>query len=411
MTSTTSRLAGDMTVLDPFVSAGLFNESEVELCAAISRLAESGGNQVDPLVLLGIAVAARGPRSGHVCIDLSRVSELIVDENTLGVELPWPDQDTWISALRASENLVCGPDQADHNPVRPLVLDGTRLYLHRYFVAEARVAADMLRRSSTKASLSFDSGDLDSTLDTFFGAEADGQTDLQRQGARSGLTNSFSVLAGGPGTGKTRTVARMLATAHTLARADGRHLLIGLAAPSGKAAARMAEAIEQAVEQLVEDNLIDDAMATQLRNAEPVTIHRLLRSNPRRGFGHNQSNPLALDIIVIDESSMVSLPLMDSLLAAVPDRCHLVLVGDPDQLASVQAGTVLGDIVRPAIATDGRAPAGASGSHPTPVADPSLSANQITVLKVARRFGSDSSIAALADAVRLGDADKTLQIL
>ncbi|NLA35813.1 MAG: exodeoxyribonuclease V subunit alpha [Actinobacteria bacterium] len=390
--------------LRPFVEAQVFAESEVHLAATIARMAQRIGAPLTPEVTLAIAVAARGPRSGHVCLALDLVAELLVDERDESTDLPWPDANEWGVALIAADHVVATPDNAQEAPLKPLVLDGNRLYLQRYWVYEQRVASVVLERVSASSSLGWTDDDIDEALHRFFGPDTDESPDWQRRGARAALRRPFSVLAGGPGTGKTRTVARMLAAAQVLALRDGAPLHVGLAAPSGKAAARLAEAIELAVQQLLDDATIDAELAEVLRSAEATTIHRMLRANPRTGFGRDRYNPVPFDVVIIDETSMVSLPLMSALLDAIPARTHLVFVGDPDQLASVEAGTVLGDIVGTSVDDP------TTGGHGVEAVDGPL-VGSITVLRQAHRFGTDSGIAALANAVRVGDVDAALAVL
>ena len=156
----------------------------------------------------------------------------------------------------------------------------------------------------------------------------------------------MSVVAGGPGTGKTRTVARVLALLDELAERGRRPPRIALAAPTGKAAARL----EAAVRAGADDMPVDDGVRARLRALRASTIHRLLGFNPgnRSRFRHNRDNRLPFDVVVVDETSMVSLSLMARLVEAVRPDARLILVGDPEQLASVEAGAVLGDIVGPA---------------------------------------------------------------
>lgn len=430
-----------LSVLEPFIDAGLFDDGEIQLASAIERLSRSNGSNpasttpgvpaVEPSVLLAVAATALGFRSGHVCIDMTKVDALIGGDDTRG--LPWPDPQTWLSDLRRAPDIVAvrpiGKDDTDRSGVTgtgngpdhvtPLVLDGTLLYLQRHWIEETLIADQILSRATMDDSLQLSAVDLEENLDRFFGpAVVDGEIDWPRRGARSGLTKTISILAGGPGTGKTRTIARMLACLHTLMEDADRHVLVAAAAPSGKAAARMGEAIEQAVEQLSAEGLIDSDLADRLRTTPTMTIHRLLGANPRRGFTHDADNPLVHDMIIIDESSMIDLPLMAALLRAVPPTCHLVLVGDPDQLASVRAGTVLGDIVRPAVVGATRPESRSDGvtvSAQDSTADdeptPADIRSHITVLRSARRFRSDSTIAALANAIRSGDADLTMEIL
>jgi len=210
----------------------------------------------------------------------------------------------------------------------------------------------------------------------------------QRAAARSSLQARLTVLAGGPGTGKTWTVARLLAV-HALAASGQRPPSVALAAPTGKAAARLREGVEDA---LADDELpaaARDAVAAML-DGTGTTLHSLLGMRPGRSPWHDRGNPLPHDLVVVDEASMVSLPLMVALLDAIPATGRLVLVGDPDQLASVEAGTVLGDIVG-ALADDD---------------DPAL-----TVLAQVHRFAGDSAIAKLAAAVRDGRVDIATDVL
>ncbi len=204
------------------------------------------------------------------------------------------------------------------------------------------------------------------------------------------------VVAGGPGTGKTRTVARLLAAAFQVAIDEGRTLEVALAAPTGKAAARMTEAVRNEVAAAG----LADELAAPLLATEASTIHRLLGPTGGLEFRHDHDDPLTADVVVVDEASMVSLPLMARLLDAVRPDARLVLVGDPYQLASIEAGAVLGDVVGPA------AVVGWGGALPLgPLA------GGVVVLERVHRFEADSAIASLADAVRAGEVDTAIDLL
>jgi exodeoxyribonuclease V alpha subunit len=216
------------------------------------------------------------------------------------------------------------------------------------------------------------------------------------------------VISGGPGTGKTTTVATFLAGlvssmqppegsgSNSTNQATQR---IALAAPTGKAAARMTEAIRKAINNL--GDALDSEVAKELGELDASTIHRLLGASPGTGFRHNPSNPLPHDIVIVDEVSMVSLSLMAHLLAAIRPDAKVVLVGDPYQLASIEAGAVLGDIV--GIGSGGGAVAG--------TAPPAAIAESVRVLTTVHRQGEDSGILKLAECIRQGDADGAIEIL
>ncbi len=178
---------------------------------------------------------------------------------------------------------------------------------------------------------------VDRVLDSLFGPAGSGPSEQQRLAARRALAPGVSIIAGGPGTGKTYTVARLLAAAHLVAAEQGRTLSVALAAPTGKAAARMGEAVQAAVAEM---DLTEAARTWRplVAATAPTTIHSLLGWEDRTHFRHDRNHPLAEDMVIIDETSMVSLPLMAKLLDAVRPEASVVLVGDPFQLASIEAG-------------------------------------------------------------------------
>ncbi|HHK5494660.1 TPA: exodeoxyribonuclease V subunit alpha, partial [Pseudomonas aeruginosa] len=231
----------------------------------------------------------------------------------------------------------------------------------------------------------------------------DGQrvTDWQKLACALAARGYFSLITGGPGTGKTTTVVRLLGLLQAPAVAAGQPLRIRLAAPTGKAAARLSESIGQQVRALP---LAEDVL--QAIPAEVTTLHRLLGSRPdTRHFRHHRDNPLALDVLVVDEASMIDLEMMASLLDALPPQARLILLGDKDQLASVEAGAVLGDLCRDAeegwYSAETRAwlqrvsdetwqglREGSAQAHPL--------AQQTVMLRHSRRFGASSGIGRLA---------------
>ncbi len=414
--------------LAPFVDAGVLDATAVHVADAIARAA--GG--LDDAVLLGAALAARAPLHGHVCVVLHDVATSVVTDDVgtvgnTGVDarslLSWPDPEGWAEALRASPAVaspaVAWPGAAPDHRIRPLVWDGTRLYLERYWRYEEQVAADLRRRAAAGGGIAEGSHALAALLDALFGPVRPDEPDHQRTAAERALTRRLAVVAGGPGTGKTRTVARLLAAALQLTPSGRSPLQVALAAPTGKAAARMADAVHREIGATE----VPEHVAEALRGTEATTVHRLIGLSGRRPPRRNRTDPLPHDLVVVDETSMVGLPLMAYLLDAVRPDATLVLVGDPMQLASVEAGAVLGEIVSrgtpptstslpPATGT----PPQATGTPPQAAAIPPQATTAppptpVVVLERVHRFATDSAIAALADAIRAGDADRAVDLL
>ncbi|MBW3614510.1 MAG: exodeoxyribonuclease V subunit alpha [Actinobacteria bacterium] len=391
-------------VLAPFNEMGVLSGPDIH---AALRLARLGGDGSDA-VALGAAFAVRAPRLGHVCTDLHTIRETVAVDADLAdlAALPWPDPDAWVAQLSVSPLVAVGAAAAD----RPLRLLGSRLYLDRYWREERQVAADLASRAEEVAA-GVDIEDLAEGLARLFPTP-----DLQRLAAASAVLRRFSVVAGGPGTGKTTTVARILALLFEQAAAAGAPPpLVALAAPTGKAAARL----EEAVHQETRSPEIAERAKPHLLALQGSTIHRLLGWRPgnRSRFRHDRGNRLPHDVVIVDEASMVSLSLMAKLVEAVRPMARLVLVGDPEQLASVEAGAVLGDVVGPA--ADGLLLRGAAheclmqvAGQEVPATEPPWGAtvgDGIVVLRRVHRFGG--GIAALAEAIRAGDAEATVAVL
>ncbi|MCB1250855.1 MAG: exodeoxyribonuclease V subunit alpha [Acidimicrobiales bacterium] len=401
MTPPTPLLAEATAHLEPFVVAGVVDAAGVHLAATLARLVPGTPDEV----LLAAAVTVRALQLGHVCVELDRAHEIGIDPDRDPAALPdgvdplpavaWPEPDDWVTILAAADAVAVhdpttgaaiGSDTAPDR-LRPLVLAGRRLYLERYWRYERTVGDALLARGTPTDGDGPADAVVDAALDATFGpAPADG--DAQRQAARVALRSRLAVLAGGPGTGKTYTVARFLAAVHHVAQAEGRPVQVALVAPTGKAAARLSEAVHAAVAEAG----LPDAVVEPVLGTEAGTIHRLLGYAGGIRFRHDHDDPLPHDVVVVDETSMVALPLMARLLDALRPNAQVVLVGDPYQLASVEAGAVLGDVV---------------GGEPRrgPLA------GQVVVLDRVHRFAADSTIAAFADAVRLGDADAAEALL
>jgi exodeoxyribonuclease V alpha subunit len=398
--------------LATFNQAGILAASDVHVGLRLARL----GGEADFAVVLAAALAARAPRLGHVCVDLATIDHTASSDTETPADLaalPWPEPVAWTDRLAASALVGAG---------RPLRLAGTALYLDRLWSDEGRVATDLSTRASAPAA-GVDDTVLAAGLEALFeGAGPDGP-DLQRLAAAAAVLSRVSVVAGGPGTGKTRTVARVLALLDAqAAAAGGRPPRIALAAPTGKAAARLEEAVRDGAASMP----VGEGVRRRLAALEGITLHRLLGFNPgnRTRFRHNRLNHLPFDVVVVDETSMVSLSLMARLVEAVRPEARLILVGDPEQLASVEAGAVLGDIVGPAsqglklgAATRARLaavtaedlPADGTPVDRTPVHGTRAIGDGIVVLSTVHRYGG--AIAALARSIHRGDADGALEVL
>ena len=396
-------------LLRAFNDVGVLTAADVHVAR---RLADVGGDG-DQLVSLAAALAVRGPRLGHVYVDLATIHDTATvdaDEPVDLTGLPWPAPGAWLERLRASALVAEG--EQDATASRPLRLAGSRLYLDRYWREERQIAADLgAFGDDPPAGVRIDV--LADGLARLFAGEADGLQDLA---AACAVLRRFAVVAGGPGTGKTTTVARIAALLDEQAAAAGApEPLIALAAPTGKAAARLEEAVHAEAGSLE----ISEAARARLRSLDATTLHRLLgwRPGSHSRFRHHRGNRLPHDVVVVDETSMVSLWLMARLVEAVRPAARLILVGDPGQLTSIEAGAVLGDIVGPAAdglrmrpaarealeSASGRLVAAGSPPPGATVGD------GIVVLDRVHRYGG--GIAALAEAVRRGDADAVVRVL
>ena len=290
--------------------------------------------ETDEAIALATALAVRAPRLGHVFVDIATIRETATVESDEPVDLstlPWPEVEPWLAALAASPLVAVGEDAPESRPLR---LVGSSLYLDRYWREERQVAADLRGLGGGQP---VDERGLADGLDRLF----DPENIEQRAAAEAAVRRRFAVVAGGPGTGKTTTVARIVAL---LAEQSDTPPLVALAAPTGKAAARLEEAVHAEAAKLDVTSSVREA----LLSLNASTLHRLLgwRPDSHSRFRHNRANRLPHDVVIVDETSMVSLSLMARLVEAVRPDARLVLVGDPGQLTSIEAGAVLGDIVR-----------------------------------------------------------------
>jgi len=345
-------------LLRTFNEAGVIESADVHVAQRLSAMAGESDSQV----MLAVALLVRALRGGSVCLDLRSVEAQV---DTAG--LPWPAADEWLAAVRASPLLG--------SPQVLRVYHDNLLYLDRYWREEQQVADDLLALLTPRAPAV--APDIVRLFPPGY--------EEQRAAAGVALLQGLTVLTGGPGTGKTTTVARLLALYAEQAELAGKaRLRIALAAPTGKAAVRLQEAVQLEIDKL---DAVDHKRLSGLR---ATTLHRLLGSRPDSSsrFRHHRGNRLPHDVIVVDETSMVSLTMMARLLEAVRPEARLLLVGDADQLASVEAGAVLADLVDGLGARDEA---------------------RVAALKTSHRFGA--SIGELASAIRVGDADQVIDVL
>ncbi len=337
------RARGASGLLGQFNQAGVLTAADVHVS---SRLTELVGEDHES-VALAVALAVRAPRLGHVYVDLARIRETAAVDTEDPVDLsalPWPESEPWVQRVAAS-GLVAVGDQDDRGSVAPLRLVGSWLYLDRYWREERELAGELLGLSCEADGVGVDA--LTDGLRRMFAGQLDGR---QCRAAATAVLRRLTVVGGGPGTGKTTTVARIVALlAEQAADAGAPAPLIALAAPTGKAAARLEEAVHEEAAALD----IEAGIRDQLLELHASTLHRLLgwRAGSFSRFRHDRNQRLPHDVVIVDETSMVSLSLMSRLVEAIRPDARLILVGDPGQLTSIEAGAVLGDIVGPL--TDG----------------------------------------------------------
>lgn len=350
----------------------MFSELDRRLARFFDR--EEGG--ASRLAGVGAALASFQLRRGQIFIDLGQAPSW--DERWEAAGFDWPELAVWQADL-GSSTAVGGPGDG-----KPLVMTpGGKLYLQRYWAYE-NLLAERLRASGPVGAGEW-SNDLVARLDHLFTNAPE-----QKAAARNALDRSFSLISGGPGTGKTTTVLKILIL--MLERKPG--LSIHLAAPTGKAAARLQESIRAGLAGVECSAPVRECLEGQ----QAATIHRVLGAIPGSvAFRHHAENPLAVDVMVLDEASMVDVPLMAKLAAALAPGCRLILLGDKDQLAAVEAGAVLGGIVE------------ASEDGPDGEAGPLAGA--VTLLLQNFRFGNRSAIFGLCQAVRKGDVAGAREIL
>ncbi|TFW22133.1 exodeoxyribonuclease V subunit alpha [Massilia arenosa] len=406
--------------IDRLTGAGALRRLSGVFARFIGSLGHAGG----PLMLATVVLSELEGR-GHSCLELA---DLASDPAALlGWEAPeWRalaatcgtvprTVKTWREALAACEPVWC-PGDFDFG--EPLVLEEERLYLRRYWRDEALVADSVRQRARTLRAI--DAHEVKGWLDVLFASnQRHGEPpDWQRLACAIAVRGRMAVITGGPGTGKTYTVARLLALLFALAGDEAQRQRIALAAPTGKAAARLKQSIEKALGDLAER--VGGALPLReltTRMGAARTLHSLLGARPdTRAFAHNRGNPLDVDVLIVDEASMVHLEMMAALLDALPTTATLILLGDKDQLASVEAGAVLGDLCHDAQAgrytqetLDYAAACTGESVPPQFAGQGGPLAQQTVMLRHSRRFGGP--IGQLALAVNDGDTARAFAVL
>lgn len=371
----------------------------------------SGDNSFE--IFLAAALVSRATRCGHVCLDLKSLAERPLFPETEGSAI-LPNLDSWIDSLEKNRS-VGRPGE-----YKPLIIDDkARLYLYRYWDYERKLGDFIVRRvRRSDLMVNTDACNFKTVLDNYFPMQhlADEEINLKRVAAWLAVKRQFMVITGSPGTGKTTTAAKIIALLIELA-ADKEKIRIALAAPTGKAAVRLQEAV---IKSLSSSSFSERVKAKMPRKA--TTIHRLLGwAYYSPYFYHNAENPLPVDVVIVDEASMIDLPLMSKLVQALPESAKLILLGDKDQLSSVEAGAVLGDIC---------ALNGLSGGYSKKFTEMAKICTSediqkylvlskttsgikecIVELKNNYRYDRESGIGVLAEAINSGDINRIFEII
>ncbi len=392
-----------MQKLDELRQKEIISPIDLELC----RFLRGRHPQISSEALLAASLVSHLYQQGHVCLPLDEYAgQAIFDDERIEKPLEAPDLDSWRSAL-----VEC-PAVGSPSDYKPLILDDSdRLYMHKLWHYERTLAQELVKRSRQQDE-NIDNLLLRDGLNRLF-SESSQQPDWQQVAAATSVLNNLSIISGGPGTGKTSTVVRVLALILEQYRDREKKIHIALAAPTGKAAARLQGSILGAKEEL---DVSDEIRETIPEKAQ--TLHQLLGARRYSSqFKHDADNPVPYDLVIVDEASMIDQALMSKLLEALLDDARLILLGDKDQLASVEAGSVLGDICDMesnqysenytgwlnALSLD--IPNEFVVENPKPLTD------NITLLTKSYRFSSDSGIARLSREVNKGNADPALSLL
>ncbi len=380
-----------------------FSEIDVHFARLMKRIAGCSS----PHLYFASALVSRATCEGHVCLDLTDMAgnSFFIASPSGQEEYSAPSLDQWETILLSTG--VAGKP----GDYKPLVIDDShRLYLYRYWEYERILADSICMRASDKVR-NIDSSKLREGVLQLFPDTDDREINWQKIAAFVSVIKKICIITGGPGTGKSTVVAKVLA----LILMQDKNVRVGLAAPTGKAAVRMEQAIRRVKDDINGPDILKDAIPSGAQ-----TVHRLLGSIPGSPyFHHNRDNPLGLDVLVLDEASMVDLPLMSKLVQAIPSDCRFILLGDKDQLASVEPGSVLGDMCAGKTGTGfsddlcraysqiigDRIPVARSCSDMLPIGD------CVVELQKTYRFGSESGIGSVSRLVKNGEGKASIDIL
>ncbi|MGO1540069.1 MAG: exodeoxyribonuclease V subunit alpha [Luteimonas sp.] len=398
-----------MSLLQALAKTGALRTLDHALAQSLRRL----DPDTPDAVLAAAALASLAVAAGHAGFDPAEPQRLVEEP------IDWPTPEAWRQALESSRWVAC-PESGDAEsaPDAPLVFEHGLVYLRRYREYERRLAEGLRRIGgiapdpAAAEETEGQGAQVPAHLADLFARlfpEASTGDDLQANAAAAALHHNLLLVTGGPGTGKTTTITRMLVLLVAQAlQAGAAPPRIALAAPTGRAAERMAQSVRDAVKALTEAGVAAELSAHL--PAAGTTLHRLLGTiRDKSTFHHHADNPLPLDVVVVDEASMIDLPLMAKLVEAVPDGARLVLLGDPDQLPSVEAGDVLAGILSAASAS----PVGARHAREVPAPSAPNATFPARHIHLTRgwRQSAELNLAPLATTVREGDAETALSLL
>ena len=373
---------------------------EEALAAAFARLVRelhlrAGGRAEDAeAVAFAASLISRAANDGESSLEVAGIEAQVFPS-------PGPSLETWLEQLARSPVVACS---GDPNDFRPLVLvGGTRLYLYRYFDYERRLAA-RLAEMNRPAALPCPAPVAASLLSRLFPQEGGVRPDWQKIAAATALLRRLCIISGGPGTGKTTTVIKVLALLLGLHPA----LRVALAAPTGKAAARLQGSLR--------DQLGGLPLAAEVKARLPTeayTVHRLLGHRPGGvSFRHDREHALPYGLVVVDEASMLDLALATKLVEALPDDGRLILLGDKDQLSAVETGTVFANLCGTrGMSAEMRESVQALTDETLPETEIGAAqglSDAVVWLEQGHRYAQGGAIGALVERVREGDAEAAL---